>query len=147
MGTSLTHGRWVVAVGAVMLVVSCFMQWFMLGGGEKELPAHTGIGVEDGWGFLVFLAGLATILLVALPYASEGPVPIDQPLSYVILLTAAVLAFCVRTFTMFQGGLLFYTGQTPPVQPLRGPGYWLAAVALLVFARGVFEMWEARKRF
>jgi len=29
---------------------------------------------------------------------------------------------------------------------LRGPGYWLAAVALVIFARGVFEMWESRRQ-
>jgi len=147
MNNTLQHGRWIVSVGAVALVISSFMQWWLLGGGQGELPAQTGMGVEDGAGLLLFLVGLATLLLIALPYAAEGPIAIDQPITYVLLLGVALLAYCVRTFTMYQGGLLFYTGQTPPVQPLRGPGYWLAAVALLIFARGVFEMWEARKRF
>jgi hypothetical protein len=147
MKSAYGHGRWIVAIGAVTLVVASFMQWWLLGGGTGELPAQTGIGVEDGAGFLLFLAALATLLLIALPYAMEGPVAIDQPISFVILLTTAFGAYCLRTFTMYQGGLLFYTGQTPPVQPLRGPGYWLAAVGLVIFARGVFEMWESRRRF
>jgi hypothetical protein len=147
MGNTLQHGRWIVAVGAVMLVVASFMQWWLLGGGENELPAQAGIGIEDPAGLLLFLAALATLLLITLPYAAEGPVAVDQPISYVLLFAVAFFAYCVRTFTMYQGGLLFYSGQTPPVQPLRGPGYWLAAVALIIFARGVFEMWEARKRF
>jgi len=136
MRNKYAHGRWIVAVGAVTLVVASFMQWWLLGGGENELPAQTGIGVEDGAGFLLFLAALATLLLVALPYAAEGPVAIDQPITFVILLVTAFGAYCLRT----------YTGQTPPVQPLRGPGYWLAAVALVIFARGVFEMWESRRQ-
>jgi hypothetical protein len=152
MGNTLQHGRWIVAVGAVMLVVASFMQWWLLGGGPGELPANSGIGIYgltglEPAGLLLFLAALATLLLISLPYAAEGPVAIDQPLSYVILCATAFFAYCLRTFTMYQGGLLFYNGQTPPVQPLRGPGYWLAAVALVIFARGVFEMWEARKRF
>ena len=147
MNNSLQHGRWIVSVGAVMLVVASFMQWWLLGGGKGELPAQSGIGIENGAGFLLFVAALATLLLIALPYAAEGPLAIDQPITYVVLLAVACLAYFVRSFTMYQGGLLMYTGQTPPVQPLRGPGYWLAAVALIVFARGVFELWEARKRF
>jgi hypothetical protein len=147
MNNTLQHGRWIISVGAVLLVISAFLQWWLLGGGKGELPAQTGMGIEDGAGFLLFVTGLATLLLIALPYAAEGPMAIDQPITYVILLAAAVTAYCVRTFTMYQGGLLFYTGQTPPVQPLRGPGYWLAAIALIIFARGVFELWEARKRF
>jgi hypothetical protein len=147
MNNTLAHGRWIVAVGAVVATVACFLPWYRLGGDPGMLPAQSGMGVEDGAGFLLLLVCLATLLLVALPYAAEGPLAIDQPLSYVVLLAGAVLAFCWRTFTMYAGGLLLYAGQTPPVQPLRGPGYWLAAVALVIFARGVFELWEARKRF
>jgi hypothetical protein len=147
MNNTLAHGRWIIAVGAVTLMVACFLPWWRLGGEPGMLPAQSGVGVEDGAGFLFFLSGLLTVLLIALPYAAEGPMAIDQPLSYVVLLALAISSYCLRTFTMYQGGLLFYTGQTPPVQPLRGPGYWLAAVALVIFARGVFEVWEARKRF
>lgn len=147
MNNTLAHGRWIIAVGAVAQIVACFLPWYRLGGDTGMLPAQTGLGVEDGAGFLFLMAGLATLLLVALPYAAEGPLAIDQPLSYVVLLGIAIFAYCLRTFTMYEGGLLLYSGQTPPIQPLRGPGYWLAAVALVIFARGVFEVWEARKRF
>jgi hypothetical protein len=147
MNNTLAHGRWIIAVGAVALIVSCFLPWYRLGGETGMLPAQTGVGVEDGAGFLLFLVGLATLALIALPYAAEGPLSIDQPVSYVVLLALAICCYFLRTFTMYQGGLLLYTGQTPPVQPLRGPGYWLAGLALVIFARGVFEVWEARKRF
>jgi hypothetical protein len=147
MNSPVQRGRWTVTIGAVVLVLACFLQWWRLGGGPGELPATTGIGLADGAGFAVFLAGVAILLLIALPYAIDGPVAIDQPLSFVVLFAFGLIAYCLRTFTMFGSGLLLYTGQTPPIQPLRGPGYWIAALALVILARGVFELWEARRRF
>jgi hypothetical protein len=34
-----------------------------------------------------------------------------------------------------------------PIPPLRGPGFWLAAVGLLVLARGVFEVVDSRRAY
>ena len=141
------RGRWVVTVGAVMILGASVLQWWRLGGGPGELSAQSDIGISDGFGFLLFLTAVATLLLISLPYAAEAPIAIDRPISYVLLLTVASLAYCARIVSMLQQGLLLYTGQTPPIQPLRGPGFWLAAVGLIVFARGVFELWEARRRF
>jgi hypothetical protein len=146
-------GRWIVTVGAMVIVVSCLLQWWQLGGGPGELSANTGNafartgGWADGFGFLLFLAAVATLLLITLPYAAEGPVAIDRPISFVLLLGVAFVAYCLRAISMLEEGLLLYTGQTPPIQPLRGPGFWIAAVGLMIFARGVFELWEARRRF
>jgi hypothetical protein len=145
-GNPVARGRWVVTVGAVVVIVSCFLQWWRLGGGPNELPQTTGIGIADA-GFLMFLAAVATLLLITLPYAADAPVAIDRPISYVLLLVVAVGAFVWRVVDMVERGLLLYTGQTPPIQPLRGPGFWLCAVGLLIFARGVFELWEARRDF
>ncbi len=147
MANPVQRGRWVVSVGAVALVLASFLQWYRIGGGTNELPVRTDIGLADGAGFLLFVTAVIVLMLVLLPYAADGPIAIDQPISFVILLGVAIFAFVLRTFTMFESGLLFYTGQTPPIQPLRGPGYWIAIVALVIMARGVFELWEARKRF
>jgi hypothetical protein len=140
------RGRWVVTLGAVILVVASFIPWWRLGGGTGELPARSDIGIS-GVGIVVFLAAVATLFLVVLPYAAEGPVAIDKPISYLALLVVAFGAFCVHVVGMLQEGLILYTGQTPPIQPLRGPGLWIAVLGLVVFARGVFELWEARSRF
>jgi len=140
-------GRWVVTVGALVILVACFLQWWELGGGPGELPAQSNIGISNGFGFVLFLASVATLLLIALPYAAEGPVAIDRPLSYLLLFGLAFSAYALRTIAMIEEHLILYIGQTPPIQPLRGPGYWIAAVGLVVFARGVFELWEARRRF
>ena len=43
----------------------------------------------EGAGILVFFAGLATIALVTLPYASDRPVSIDRGISYVAIAEAA----------------------------------------------------------
>lgn len=136
-----------------MLLGASVLQWWQLGGGPGELSANSGSGLTpmgdwaDGFGFLLFLAAVATLLLISLPYAAEAPIAIDRPISYVLLLGVAFVAYCARIVSMLQNGLLLYTGQTPPIQPLRGPGVWLAAIGLIVFARGVFELWEARRRF
>jgi hypothetical protein len=149
----IQRGRWVVTVGAIVIVASTLMQWWRLGGGPGELPANAGNafaptgGWADGAGLLLFLAAVATLLLIALPYAAEAPIAIDRPISYVLLLGVAFVAYCLRVVEMLQDGLLLYTGQTPPIQPLRGPGFWVAAAGLLIFSRGVFELWEARRRF
>ena len=143
----IQNGRWIVTVGAMVIVASCLLQWWQLGGGPGELLAQSDVGISDGRGFLLFLAAVATLLLITLPYAAEGPVAIDRPISFVLLLGLAFVAYCLRVVSMLGEGLLLYTGQTPPIQPLRGPGFWLAAVGLLIFARGVFEFWDARRRF
>ena len=138
-----------VTFGAVIIVAACFLQWWQLGGdvANGELTAHSDIGIGDIRGFLLFLTGVATLLLITLPYAADAPIAIDRPLSFVALLCAALVLYALRTFNMLQQGLLLDSGKTPPLQPLRGIGFWIAGLGLLVFARGVFELWDARRRF
>ena len=140
-------GRWVVTVGAIVIVAACLIQWWQLGGGPGELPSRSDVGISDGRGFILFLAAVATLLLGTLPYAAEGPIAIDRPISYLFLFGIAFVAYVVRAISMYQQSLILYLGQTPPIQPLRGPGFWLAAIGLVIFARGVFDLWEARRRF
>jgi hypothetical protein len=140
------RGRWVVTLGAVIIIGACFLPWWRLGGGQGELAATSDVGFA-GSGYLMFLAAVATLFLVVLPYAAEGPVAIDKPITYLVLLLTAFVAYGLRAIAMLQDNLILYIGQTPPVQPLRGPGFWIAALGLVVFARGVFELWEARSRF
>ncbi len=143
----IQSGRWIVTVGAMVIVVSCLLQWWQLGGGPGELPAQSDVGISDGRGFLLFLAAVTTLLLITLPYAAEAPIAIDRPITFVLLLAVAIVAYGLRVVSMLEEGLLLYTGQTPPIQPLRGLGFWFAAVGLIIFARGVFEFWDARRRF
>ena len=55
----IQRGRWVVTVGAIVIVASTLMQWWRLGGGPGELPANAGNafaptgGWADGAGLLL----------------------------------------------------------------------------------------------
>jgi magnesium-transporting ATPase (P-type) len=137
--TSASRGHWLVAIGAIVIIGSTLLQWWQIGGGPGQLSAQTGMGISDGRVFLMFLASVATLLLVTLPFASEGPVAIDHPLSYLALLVIALLGYVLRLVSLAQQQLL-------PWPPQLGVGLWLAAVGLAVFARGVFEVYEERRR-
>jgi hypothetical protein len=137
-----SRGRWIVAAGAVVLIVACLLQWWQIGGEPGQLSQRGDIGLSDGRGFLIFLAAIATLLLVSLPYAAERPIPIDQPIVYLSLLVIMAGAFAWRTL----GLIIEQSVSILPFPPQRGPGYWLAIVGLLIFARGVFELFEAHRK-
>jgi hypothetical protein len=140
--TTATRGHWIVALGAIVVVGSTFLQWWQIGGGPLELPQTSGMGISDGRTFLMFLIGVITLLLVTLPFASDGPVSIDHPLTYLGLFLAALATYiwrAVELVTHSPASLL-------PVPPQRGFGFWLAAIGLAILSRGVFEVYEERRR-
>jgi len=137
--TSASRGHWLVAIGAIVIVGSTMLQWWQLGGGPGELAARTGMGISDGRVFLMFLASVATLLLITLPFASEKPIAIDHPLTYLILFGTNLLGYLLYLAYLWQQHLL-------PWPPQRGVGLWLAAVGLVLFVRGVFEVFEERRR-
>jgi hypothetical protein len=138
--TSASRGRWIVAIGAILVVGSCFLQWWEIGG-ESGLPRQSSIGFGSMTGgvFPMFLAAVATLLLITLPFASEKPVAIDHPLSYLLLLLVIVVSYGLCVAVLAQKGLV-------PFPPQIGPGFWLAAVGILVMVRGAFELFEERRR-
>jgi hypothetical protein len=138
--TSASRGRWIVTIGAILVVGSCFLQWWQTGG-DIGLPRQSAIGFNSVTGgvFPMFLAAVATLLLITLPFASEKPVAIDHPLSYLLLLTGMVACYGLSVATLAGKGLV-------PFPPQLGPGFWLAAIGILVVARGVFEFFEERRR-
>jgi hypothetical protein len=134
------RGRLVVAAGAILLIVACFLQWWEIGGAQG-LPELKDIGISDGRVLLIFIAAAASLFLLTLPLASESPVAIDHPISFVVLLAAAAVGFVLRLISFVQESSVF------PFPPLKGPGFWLAAIGLLVFARGVFEVVDSRRAY
>jgi hypothetical protein len=148
--TSATRGHWLVAIGAIVIVGASMLQWWQIGGGPGELPKTTGIGISDGRVFLMFLASVASLLLVTLPFASEKPISIDHPLSYLILFGLLGTGYLLRLISLakiqFTPGPSFGQGSLVPWPPQQGVGFWLAAVGLVLFARGVFEVFEERSR-
>ena len=133
------RGRWIVAIGAIVIVGSSLLPWWQIGGGVGELSTQSGVGISDGRTFLMFLVAVACLLLVTVPFASEKPIPIDHPVVYLGLLALAIFAYVWRVILLAQLLLV-------PWPPQRGVGFWLAAVGLVLLARGVFEVFEERRR-
>ena len=137
--TSATRGHWLVAIAAVVIVGATFLQWWQIGGGPGELPQRSGVGISDGRVLLIFLAAVASLLLVTLPFASERPIAIDHPLAYLILIVIMLIGYVLRLADLFGHSLL-------PWPPQRGIGVWLIAAGFVLFARGAFEVFEERRR-
>jgi hypothetical protein len=134
-----TRGHWLIAIGAILIAGATMLQWWQIGGGPGELAATKGVGIADGRVFLMFLASIAALLLVTLPFASEKKIPIDHPLSYLILFVVILIGYVWRLFTLAQAQLL-------PWPPQQGIGAWLAAIGLVLFSRGIFEVFEEGRR-
>lgn len=138
--TSATRGHWLVAIGAVVVVGATFLQWWQIGGGPGELAATSDVGISDGRVFIgMFWPCVAALLLVTLPFASEKPVALDHPLTYLGLLAVLLLGYILRLVDLGQRQIL-------PWPPQRGIGLWLAGIGIVLFSRGVFEVFEERRR-
>ena len=96
------RSRLLAAIGALVALAGCFLPWWSVGG-DNGLPVLSGTGFE-GLGILVFGAGIATLALVTLPYASERPVPADRWSSYAIIAGVGWLGFAYRIFDLARGG-------------------------------------------
>jgi peptidoglycan/LPS O-acetylase OafA/YrhL len=129
---TLGSGRRLAIIGALLLVAGSLLPWYAIGG-DNGLPQLTLRAFETGSGVLAFLAGMATLALVTLPYAmGERPVSVDRGIAYWLLAVVAVIgvALWIPTALTAPEGLL----------PDRAPGFWLAVVGSLVLARGAFEV-------
>jgi hypothetical protein len=139
--TTATRGHWLIAIGAIVIVGSTMLQWWQIGGGPGELPATTGRGISEGRVFLMmFLPAVASLFLVTLPYASEKPIGIDHPLSYLGVFAVLLAGYAWNLVDLAQRQLV-------PWPPQYGLGFWFAAAGLVLFSRGVWEIFdEGRKR-
>ncbi len=125
----LGRGRWIAGISALLILVGCVLPWFRAGGGDIPAFAQNGF---YGTGILVFLAALATLALVALPYAAgDRPVAYDRWWAYAAAATVALVGLAVRV-----AGLMGDSGGFGTMLPDRAPGLWLTAVGVvgLVFA-------------
>ena len=135
---SLGRGRWVATVSAILIVVGCALPWFRAGGAEG-IPALEGNGFF-GPGILVFLAALATLALVTLPYAmGDRPVAVDRWWVYAALAMIAALGLLLRSV-----GIALDSGGFGTMLPDRAPGVWLAAAGVVGLAFATAELYGAR---
>ena len=133
----LGQGRTLAALGGVLLVVGSFLQWWRVGGGEA-LPTVSGNALE-GAGILVFIAGVATLALVALPYAlGDRPTGLDRSLSFGLLAILGWVGLVWRTVDLLTAGAFAFD---EPVQVFtNAPGLWIAALGLVVLSRAAYQM-------
>jgi hypothetical protein len=135
---SLGRGRWVATVAAILIVVGCALPWFRAGGAEG-IPALEGNGFF-GPGILAFLAALATLALVTLPYAmGDRPVAVDRWWVYAALAVIAALGLLLRSV-----GIALDSGGFGTMLPDRAPGVWLAAAGVVGLAFATAELYGAR---
>lgn len=133
----LGRGRTLATLAGLAIVVGCVLPWWTVGG-TSGIPAVSGNGLE-GSGVVVFLVGIATLALVALPYAAgDRPLGVDRWLSFALLAAAGWLAFVVRIVVLIGNGAFQFS---EPAQVFtNGPGLWLAGAGLVMLARAAYNM-------
>jgi len=132
----LGQGRTMAALAGVIILVGCVLPWWQLGGGEG-LPLVSGNAFE-GSGIIVFGVGIATLALVALPYASERPTGIDRWLSFAILAVAGWAALAWRVVDLLMTGAFSFDQPTEIFTDL--PGLWVAGLGLVILSRAAYQM-------
>ena len=133
----LGRGRTLAAVAGALLVVGCVLPWWQVGG-TPGIPAQSGNGLA-GSGILVFLVGIATLALVALPYAAgDRPLGLDRWLSYAILAVAGWIGFGWRVIELALIGAFQFS--SPAEVLTNGPGVWVAALGLVALSRAAWTM-------
>jgi hypothetical protein len=131
---ALGRGRLILVGGALVTIIGCVPAWWTVGGTVAFPEAQAGNAFTfPGSGIAVFLAAIALLIVVVLPYARrDGEAGIDRPLSYGLLLVVALLALAYEVLRIngFDGlGL-----------PDRAPGLWLTGAGLLIVAVGLFDI-------
>ena len=133
----LGRGRTLAGLAGVLIVVGCVLPWWQVGG-TPGIPATSGNGLA-GSAILVFLVGIATLALVALPYAAgDRPLGLDRWLSFALLAGAGWIGFVWRVVELAIIGAFSFA--SPAEVFSNGPGIWLAAVGLVILARAAYVM-------
>ena len=134
---TLGSGRRLALVAGVLLVVGSVLPWYQVGG-DGGLPVIV-YRAFDGSGILAFLAGLASLALIALPYAmGDHPSPIDGGIAFAVLAVVAIL------------GVLFWIpnvlGDVSGLLPNKSYGFWMTVIGAVLLARGAFEIYLSPER-
>jgi hypothetical protein len=133
----LGRGRTLAAIAGPIIIAGCVLPWWHVGG-TPGITAQSGNGLA-GAGILVFLVGVATLALVALPYAvGDRPVGFDRWLTYALLAIAGWIGFGWRVIELALIGAFQFS--TPAEVFTNGPGLWVAGLGLVVLSRAAWSM-------
>ena len=139
----LSRGRRVAGVGAIVVLVACFLPWFRVGGDLGGLPAISSNALAGnqyfGAGIVVFVAALAVLALLALPFAAgDQPLSVDRPASFVLASAVGLFGYLASLAQLLVSGALLQDSR-PLFLPDRAPGLWLAALGVLIMAWGSWQ--------
>jgi hypothetical protein len=127
---ALGRGRLLIAIGALVSLAGMIPSWWKLP--RTNAAALSGNGLE-GAGIIIFLAALALLAVVVLPYATrDGDSALDRPASYILLALMAVGAFLFRIFEISRFASLGL--------PTDAPGMWLSGFGLVIVVWGVADV-------
>ena len=127
---ALGRGRLLVVLGALVTLAGMVPTWWRLA--RTNTTALSGDGLE-GAGIIIFLAALALLAVVTLPYATrDGDSTLDRPASYVLLALVGIGAFLFRIFEISRFATLGL--------PTESPGMWISGLGLLIVAWGVADV-------
>ena len=133
------RGRWLAAISAIIILVGCVLPWYTVGDANGGLPPAQGNAFEAS-GIVVFLVALATLALVALPYAmGDRPLGADRWPLYLLLMLAGLAALLLRLVDLLGRDV-------PGLLPDRAPGLWLVGLGLVLFARATYEIARTPER-
>ena len=133
----LGRGRTLAAIAAPLIVIGCALPWWRVGG-TSGITESAGNGFE-GSGILVFLVGIVSLALVALPYAAgDRPLALDRWLSFAVLAVAGWIGLAWQVLQLTLIGAFQFNEPTEVFT--NGPGVWLAGLGLAVLSRAVYEM-------
>jgi hypothetical protein len=129
----LGGGRRLALVGALLALVGCVLPWYAVGGATGELTVTSLMAWQYPQGIAVLLAGLATLALLALPYAM-GPrhVAVDRGLAFAVPAIIAIISVVAWVWAVLPApeGLL----------PTGAYGLWISAVGAILMGRAAFEI-------
>jgi hypothetical protein len=127
----LGSGRRLAFLAALLLVVGCVLPWYRVGGDGGLSPLV--YRAFDGTGILAFLAGLATLALIALPYAmGDRPTGVDRWIVFAVLAGAAIVGVALWIPNVIEApeGIL----------PDRAYGFWMTVVGAILLARSAYDI-------
>ncbi len=132
MRRGLGRGRSLIAVGAILAIISMPLAWQKAGGIVLDVETDWGF---SGSGLLMFVAAVAMLALIVLPYTTETRrFELDRPLVYSLLLDVSIVGLALAVAELV-GGEEDYS-----LAPLDAPGLWLAFAAMAVITWGVLEL-------
>ena len=136
MRRGLGRGRTLIAIGAVLGIISMPLSWQKAGG--IVLPVSTDWGFA-GAGVAMFTASIAMLAIIVLPYTTRTRrVAIDRPIVYLGLVAVGVGSLGVAIINLIDGDEAY------SLTPLDAPGLWLAVVGMALATWGVLELFAEK---